>query len=236
MKKGLIISVILNVILLVTILFVACIKTDYAKRLWSQMVGEVYVPERQDINCVQSWNNCIAQLSYDADVVFFGNSITAGGDWQKAFPEHKVVNLGYIGEDVKGMIRRVPAIMAVHPEKVFLMAGINGLKNQELNDFEFWYSALVDSIMRSVPDVSLYLESILPVTRTSLYCSNEKIREANAIIQQIAVRRDLKYIDLYSAYAVDGNLPEDWSYDGLHLNADVYQCWYDMAKSYVELK
>lgn len=235
MKKAMIIlSVVLNVFLLAALYYVACEKTDFSKRVMAKIKHEAYVPERQDGCCVDSWNNCISKLDMAVDVVFFGDSHTAYGDWQHVYPDVKSINLGYIGEDVKGMLRRVEAIAAVHPKKVFLMAGINGLQQQSLSDFEYWYSALVDAIQRDVPDAELYIESILPVTGYSDYCDNAKIREANVIVRKIAEERGLTYVDIYGAYAKDGALPNAMSYDGLHLTNEAYSIWYTEIKSYVK--
>ena len=235
MKKMLIILlVVLNVVLIAALYYVVCVKTDFSKRMMAKIKHEAYMPERVDQDCVNSWNNCISKLDMEADVVFFGDSETAGGDWQKAFPDVKSINLGYIGEDVKGMLRRVDAIKAVKPKKVFLMAGINGLQQQTMEDFEFWYAALVDAIRNAVPDAELYIESILPVTSYSDYCDNSKIREANTILQRMAIERNIPYIDVYSAYAQDGALPETMSYDGLHLTEDAYSIWYNAIKEYIE--
>lgn len=235
MKKALIIiSVALNVVFVAALYYVACVKTDFSKRMIAKIMHEAYVPKRSDDCCVDSWNNCVRKLDMEVDVVFFGDSHTAGGDWQRAFPDIKSINLGYIGEDLKGMLRRVDAMKAVNPKKVFLMAGINGLNEQSASDFEYWYVALVDSIRSAVPDAELYIESILPVTRYSDYCDNAKILEANAIVRKIAEERGLTYVDLYSRYAVDGTLPSEMSYDGLHLTNNAYSAWYNEIKNIVE--
>ncbi len=231
MKRALIIlSVVLNVVLLAALYYMACVKTDFSKRVMAKIKHTPYVPERQDGCCIESWNNCISKLDMEVDVVFFGDSETAGGNFQKAFPEVKSINLGYIGEDVKGMLRRVDAIKAVKPRKVFLMAGINGLQQQTMEEFAYWYVALVDAIRREVPEAELYIESILPVTSYSDYCDNEKIVEANVIVQKIAEERGLTYVDLHSQYAIDGALPDYMSEDGLHLTEDAYSLWYDCIK------
>ena len=234
MKKAwIIVSVVLNAVLVVALYYVACVKTDFSKRLIAKINHEAYVPERQDDCCVASWNNCISKFDMEVEVVFFGDSHTAGGDWQRAFPDVMSINLGYIGEDVKGMLRRVDAIAAVHPKKVFLMAGINGLQQQSLSDFEYWYAALADSIRSAVPDAELYIESILPVTSYSDYCANAKIREANVIVRKIAEERGLTYVDLHSQYAVDGALPDNMSIDGLHLTEEAYSIWYKKINEYL---
>ena len=234
MKKALLIFLaVLNVVLGAALYYVACVKTDFSKRMMAKIKHEAYVPERGDNDCVASWNNCISKLDMEVDVVFFGDSETAGGDWQKAFPDVKSINLGYIGEDVKGMLRRVDAIAAVHPKKVFLMAGINGLQQQTIGEFEYWYAALVDAIRIEVPEAELYIESILPVTSYSDYCDNEKIREANVELQRLAVERNIPYVDLYSAYAQEGALPEEMSYDGLHLTEEAYDIWYETIRELI---
>lgn len=234
MKKAwIIISVVLNVVLLAALIYIGGYKTDYFKRVHAKLTHTPYVPDRQDDCCVASWNNCISKLDMEVDVVFFGDSHTAGGDWQKAFPDVQSINLGYIGEDVKGMLRRVDAIAAVHPKKVFLMAGINGLQQQSLCDFEYWYAALVDSIRAAVPEADLYIESVLPVTGYSDYCDNSKICEANNIVRKIASDRNIQYVDVFTVYAYESALPDSMSIDGLHLTAEAYSIWYNTLQSFI---
>lgn len=233
-KIVLCISWTINTLLVFLLCYVTFYATDLSQRIGTKLGLCQYVPARADNDCVDSWNNCIKKLDMKVDVVFFGDSHTAGGDFQKAFPDVKSLNLGYIGEDIKGMLRRAEAIAAVQPKKIFLMAGINGLKDQSLSDFKYWYTALVDSIRTAVPNAELYIESILPVTASSDYCDNVKIREANKIVQHIAHERNITYIDLHTAYADKETLPENMSYDGLHLADDAYNIWYEAIKAFVE--
>lgn len=218
MKKSLIIvSLLLNIALLATVLYL------YKHRPNKSM--------RDDKECVMSWNNCIKKLDMQADVVFFGDSHTAYGDWQRAFPEIKSINLGYMGEDAKGMLRRVEVIQSVHPRKVFLMAGLNGLGEQSASEFESAYCALVDSIQSAVPEAELYIENILPVN-DDVYL-NKKIIEANKMIQKIASERNITFIDLYSLYAVNSELPTDVTLDGVHLKSEAYNLWYKSIQPFI---
>lgn len=217
MKKILIISLLLNIVLLATVLYL------YKHQPNKSM--------RDDKECVMSWNNCIKKLDMQADVVFFGDSHTAYGDWQRAFPEIKSINLGYMGEDTKGMLRRVEVIQSVHPRKVFLMAGLNGLGDQTAAEFESAYCTLVDSILSAVPDAVLYIENILPVN-DDVYL-NKKIIEANKMIQKIASERNLTHIDLYSLYAVNSELPTDATNDEVHLKSEAYDLWYESVNQFI---
>lgn len=226
MKQLLYISLLLNLLLAGALVYIGCFRTDYIRRVCVHLSGNPYVPERADNDCVESWNNCIQQLNYQVDVVFFGDSITEGGDWQDALPDYKVVNMGYVGEDTRGMLRRVNAVASLKPRCVFLMAGINDLHSRKIEDFKESYIWLVDSLLKAMPQMVLYLESILPVSEASDYCENEVIKHANLFIQNVAGEHNLKYVDLFSMYAVDGALPELITYDGLHLRETAYEPWY----------
>ena len=235
MKRiGFYISVVVNICLLLILGYVILKKTDFPQRWEANRNHRIYVPERTDNDCVVSWTTSIRQLNYEADVVFFGNSITEGGNWQPQFSDVKIVNLGYIGEDTKGMLRRVVQIQSLHPKKVFIMAGINGLKYQTMDEFQTNYSHLIDSVRKALPQCEIYLESILPVTSKSKFCSNDKIIKANQWIKDFAGKNSFVYVDLFSLYAVDNSLPESFSYDGVHLCENAYNIWYEEVKRWLK--
>lgn len=232
-KSLLIFSILFNLILLLFLVYISCFKTDILKRTIYKLTNNVYTAPRNDDDCVKSWNSCIRKLEIDSDIVFFGNSITEGGEFQDFFLDKKVVVMGYIGEDTKGMLRRVEAISSVKPDKIFLMAGVNGLKSQQIDYFSKWYEILVDSIKKSNPNAKLYIQSILPVEKNSDFCDNEKIRSANIILQKISKERDLVFIDLHQDYLENGGLNQEMTYDGVHLKKDSYTMWIDRIKQYV---
>lgn len=175
------------------------------------------------------------QLDYKADIAFFGNSITYYGRFQEAYRDKRIVNLGYPGDNLDGMLRRVEALKAVHPDKVFLMGGINGLKNMEPETFRWKYSLLVDSIRKALPNSQLYRQSILPVSknREKDYGTNEKIALANSLIQRIAAERECVYIHLHSLYMNHGEMPDSLVRDGIHLCDKAYDRWYEYERPYI---
>lgn len=235
MKKSIIyISIALNLLLVAILIYICGYKTDLSHRFYAKLTHQVYVPVRHDVDCVNSWNICVCQLDYKVDVAFFGDSHISCGNWQQAFPNMRVVNLGYIGEDTKGMLRRVEQIKSVNPNKVIVMAGINGLKNQTEQQFETYYTRLIDSISMAVPDASIYVESLLPVSRFSNFCPNSKIVQANEYIKRYAEQHNCTFVDIYSLYSSNGVLPDGLTEDGLHLKQGAYQRWYDFIRSYIE--
>lgn len=198
-------------------------------------IGMAEEPVKPDYWAVKGWENTMKQLDYKADIAFFGNSITYYGDFQKNYSNKKVVNLGYPGDNIDGMMRRVETLKAVNPDKVFLMAGINGLKNIELETFDRKYEQLVDSVRKALPHAQVYLQSMLPVSknREQDYGANTKIMEANALIGQIAQEKHCIYIDLHSLYVEDGGMPDSLTKDGIHLCDKAYDRWYKKEKRYI---
>lgn len=197
--------------------------------------------ERSDYLCIQGWTNTLQKIDYKADVCFIGNSITLNADFHKEFPDKSIINLGYSGDCIEGMIIRKQQISSVSPEKIFLMAGFNDLQYRHLSieDFKSEYEQLIDSIQSSNPQSELYLESILPVNHqmNSNIVSTAKILEANNVIKQLATQHSLVYIDLFSLYADSHNeLPQELTYDGVHLYSSSYTIWSNAISNYINKK
>lgn len=197
---------------------------------------EIDDKDRADYWSVASWTSMLKQLDYEADICFFGNSITRGGDFQDYFMDKRVVNLGYSGDQLHRMLMRVEQIRAVNPNKVLVMAGINDLKYSSLEQFAINYELLADSISVACPRSEIYLQSILPITkeRCSGRLNNKTIVRANEQIARIAEKRHWVFIDLHSLYLDDGELNKAYSKDGLHLKESAYGVWMEELEKYIE--
>ena len=184
---------------------------------------------------IAGWTNTIKKLHNNFDAAFFGNSITCGSDFQSFFPEKKIINLGYPGDNIKGMQRRVPMLQASHPQKIFIMAGTNDLFHSSINEFVSNYNTLLSVITDSIPNAKIYLESILPMNQDMKKGapSDETIRQANTEIEKKAKSRKLEYIDVYSQYAKNGKLPSDITRDGIHLLPQHYDKWASLVESFI---
>lgn len=125
-------------------------------------------------------------MNIQRDIALWGNSITYYGNFQTAYPGKKVINLGCPGDNLDRMLSRVETLKAVSPDMIFLMGGINGLKNMDFQTFKHKYSLLVDSVQTALPHSKIYLQSILPISKIKEkdYGSNMKIAECNKIIKK----------------------------------------------------
>lgn len=235
-----IISLLLNVILIFSIFQIGWNKTDYLRKIAAKY-GIIELPqqEKADHWALLAWTNTLEKMNDTVDVAFFGNSITFGSNFQQYFTDISICNLGYPGDNLSGMIERVEMgqVNAVHPKKVFVMGGINGLENQSIATFKRQYLRLIDILHDSLPSASIYLESMLPINpgigNGSLYAPNDKILEANKVIKDIADSLSFTYIDLFPLYAENGMLNPAYTEDGIHITSSNYAQWAETIRPLV---
>lgn len=191
---------------------------------------------------VSSWDSCLDRLHIDADVVFLGDSLTRGHDFQADYPELSIVNLGLSGDTILDVTRRVFMLKTVRPEKVFLMAGVNSLRNEKkIGKYYAQYVDLCEKIRETVPNAKLYIISVLPVSAdhdnrflgTIRGINNDFIRRFNDMIQQYANLNNLTYIDLYQYYEYNGSLNPAYAQDSIHITDDAYRFWIDAVRDYM---
>ena len=162
-----------------------------------------------------------------AAVVFVGDSITEGGLWSEWLPGVDVINRGISGNTTQDILDRMPHIVSVKPEKLFLMIGVNDL-NKRLGAAVALrnYTTLFDLIDAQLPNTEVFIQSVLPVNAVWPLIDNTHIPILNAALTHHADERGYRYIDLHSIFAdAEGALKPDLSNDGIHLLAPGYRLW-----------
>ena len=184
---------------------------------------------------VNGWTNTLQKMHYDCDIVFLGNSITAGSDFQSSFQDKKIVNLGYCGDIIPGMINRIEMVKAVSPEKIFIMAGTNDLVHVSIEKYVERYDSLISGLQRNLPDAKIYIQSVLPANHelASDYIPNAKVKDGNDAIKKLAESKGCTYINLYDLYEVEGEMKKELSRDGIHLKPEAYDIWAEAIREYV---
>lgn len=229
MKRSVVILIITNVILCIVLLYVG-----YKSLQYRRLISE----NRKEYDCLRGWTNSLESLHDTVDVVFLGNSITHGGKFDQVFPDKKVCNLGYPSDDLAGMRKRIPQVVALHPKKVFLMGGANDVRHFDKVLFETQYLDLIRTLRDSLPDVTIILQSVLPINYEICKAfgndCNDKINKANEIIKKLAVESHMNYIDLNRCYIdVEGKLDVRFTDDGIHLKEEAYNIWYKEIKVFI---
>jgi len=172
--------------------------------------------------------------SKPANVVFLGDSITAGGLWNELLPGVNVVNRGIGGNTTGDVLGRMEQIYMLKPEKLFIMIGVNDLKRQlGPNVAASNYIKIFDSIDKNLPGTEVFIQSVLPVN-DSWKIDNTHIPALNIKLKEHAVQRGYTYIDLHTVFSdSDGQLAQNLSNDGIHLLGAGYNLWRKNIVTYV---
>ncbi len=195
------------------------------------------IPEDTGPYVIIAWENMLAKMHVDADIVFFGDSITKQSDFQKYFPDRLVLNLGLGGETIKGSLLRASMIKTVTPEKIFIMTGVNSLRDYNFEECKKDYETFLDMVIADNPSTDIYVQSVLPTAdwfHNSLPCSIETTLSFNAAIKDMAEIRGIPYIDLYSLYEKDGQIDPLLASDGVHPDVEHgFDIWAETIEPYI---
>ena len=155
------------------------------------------------------------------NIVMLGNSLTERGFWAEYFQGKRVLNRGIGGDCISGMINRVQPIVDGRPKAIFIMGGANDLLFSKISNEKLLqqYERLLDIIARGTPRMK---------------GKNARFAEFNALLRAMAERRGLTFIDIWSAMQRNGELPEEYTFDGIHLKAAGYAVWIEKIRPYVK--
>lgn len=183
--------------------------------------------------CIEGWINSLRQMNAKADIVFFGDSLTYYGDFASIFPDKVVCNLGLRGDTIQGMINRIEQVRILHPDKVYIMAGINDVANSSVEEFGEQYKSLLELLMDSLSNALVIVQGLLPVNNLDfkISCSNNQVSRCNEIIESLCSESGLEYINLYNQYVEKGLLPKAMTADGIHLYPHAYTTWYKLLNA-----
>ncbi len=174
--------------------------------------------------------------AFGCDALFFGDSITADSNFDEYFRDLRIVNLGVYGDTINDLMYRVADVKAKNPAKIFLMVGINCLRDYNVEDCLADYAKLTAAIRSFCPEALLCIQSVLPLSAEfgAYYdCSNASIREFNDGLRTLAAEKGLPFIDLFPLYEKDGALDPAMTRDGIHLNFNCYGPWAEAIAPYL---
>ena len=174
------------------------------------------------------------------DIIFLGNSITDGGEWNELFGDTRIKNRGISGDITAGIIFRLPEIAKRKPAKVFLMIGTNDLSKGISADSVVKNILLISSYLKQEsPATKFFVQSILPVNKVfgkfNGHTGNgEKINFVNERLKENADSASYTFIDLYTVFKDEqGRLKVEFTNDGLHLKGEAYLLWKHLLYPYV---
>ncbi|RZK43981.1 MAG: sialate O-acetylesterase [Pedobacter sp.] len=165
------------------------------------------------------------------DIVFLGNSITAGTDWSKLLNLPQAKNRGISGDITFGVLERLQEVIDRKPKKVFVLIGINDVSRNVPDAYIIDnYKKIVSRIRTGSPKTQIYFSTLLPVNSSfekfkNHYGKDEHILYLNEEIRKMAAKK-VTIIDLYPAFLdKENHLRAELTKDGLHLIPEGYQVW-----------
>ena len=174
------------------------------------------------------------------DIVFIGNSITNGAEWNELFPQKRVKNRGISGDTSEGVFDRLDAVVKGKPAKIFILIGVNDISREiKVETIVLNMKQIVEKIQKESPKTKIYIQSILPVNPDfEMFKGHMKpdlIKEINQFYQNVAQEYKVNYIDLYSHFLEDGTdkMNKKYTNDGLHLLGEGYLLWREIVKPYL---
>lgn len=186
-------------------------------------------------------NQFNSQPLNNGEIIFLGNSITAEGkDWSTRLNNSIIRNRGIGGDTTDGVLARSGEIIDSNPTAVFLLIGINDLYNNTIETPSENYIAnniinIAKKIKTSSVNTEVFIQTLLPISKKKsrkfykLY--NQSIKNINKIIIENQEKELYSVIDLYSIFVNNkGQLKNDLTYDGLHLNKKGYEVWSKFIK------
>lgn len=157
----------------------------------------------------------------DIEVVIYGDSIVRqGNDWNSKLGRADVLNCGYSGVTTAYLRARLEEdVISYDPAYCLIWVGVNDIIQGRkvsvmLDDCQFMVNALESN------GVTPVFVSVCPV-RDNLGW-NESINAWNAELREYSRETGLMFIDVHAVLTRDGELPEKYTVDGIHLNRKAY--------------
>ena len=166
------------------------------------------------------------------DIVFLGDSITAGGAWSELFPGIPTKNRGIGGDRTQDILDRMHHVTRGQPAKIFLKIGTNDLMALVPKEVIVAnVTTILERIRIDSPGTRVYLQSVLP--RDVLL--TPAVRDLNETLRGVAAATEVSWIDIFPLFLDqdDGSIRDDYSNDDLHLLGQGYIAWRDALAPYV---
>ena len=171
-----------------------------------------------------------------AQLVFLGDSITAGWNgqkaiWEKAFGSYTPVNFGIGGDRTQHVLWRIEngELEGIKPKAVVLMIGTNNSGTDPAEGTARGVTKIVETIRQKQPQAKILLLAIFPRgEKPNPNPGRDKNIAVNKIISKLDDGKHVFFLDIGDKFLQpDGTLLKTIMPDLLHLSAAGYQIWAD---------
>jgi len=118
--------------------------------------------------------------------------------------------------------------------KVYLLLGVNEASWMKEADFYSGYCALIDELRDILPEAAIYIQTLAPVTQrreAKRGPDNAVLVQRNEALLRLCREKQVYLVDVAAALTgPEGDLPEEWSTDGLHFTTEAHHRWIDCLR------
>lgn len=189
------------------------------------------------------------KIAFEADnkkagkgkIVFVGDSLTAYCDHYTFYEGMPTVNRGIGGDLLRDLPDRMAcSVYDLEPSAIVFLMGLNDLNfnSVTVEDMGKMYDAIFADWAERYPTIPILVQSLYPLRFESddprhFPIKNrvmEKIPEVNGVLQVLCARYGLRYLDMFTLLSEEGQLKEEYSLDGAHVNNTAYAVISDTIK------
>ena len=229
MKNLLITSLTINFILICIIIFIAIKGKSYIKNIVNEYKANHYQQKASMFEEMENQNNSI---------VFLGDSIIEGANWNELFNNPNIINRGISGDNTQGVLKRINGIIRLQPSKLFIAIGTNdasqGISNEQTLTN---YRTLIETIQQNSPRTKIFVHSLLPVSLVSksIYShTNEDVLNINQELIKLCSEEGIEYLNIHPNFSdKNGKLKSEFTNDGLHLLGKGYLVWKELIQKHL---
>lgn len=121
-------------------------------------------------------------------------------------------------------------------KKIYIMLGVNELGTGTAKTFAAKYQEMLERIQELAPNTEIVVQAIMKLGKklsdSDPIYNNPKIVERNAELEKLADNKKIFYLDVNEVLAdQDGYLPDEHTFDSIHLLAKYYDVWADYLMS-----
>lgn len=167
----------------------------------------------------------------DENIVFVGDSLIYRYDLKKYYDGMNVVNSGIAGDKTTDILNNMEErIYRYNPSKVVILIGTNDYNSLSNEDVVKNIGKMIDGIKKNRKYADIYVQSLYPVNKnvndgeSVRSRNNEKIKDINTLLKKTCEDKKVEFINVFELLVdEDGNLTEEYTDDGLHINSDAYK-------------
>lgn len=176
------------------------------------------------------------KYTIENQTVLLGDSITDFFNWYELFYDFSkssgqaVYNRGISGDTTDRLLERLQDnVLVIKPKNLVLLIGTNDIgRGLPLSVTLENMENIIKMTKKACPDVNFIIEAVYPINENIRdrfeKRSNKKINDMNKEFVKLCEKYDCVWLDFTDELRnEDGNLKEEFTFDGLHLNAQAYE-------------